>query len=250
MKTTSYEISRGIANKNGINRKTFAARVRKGWSLEDAASKPLFKKEDISNKRFGRLVAVELVAQDDSWNDKYLCKCDCGNQTIVLKLSLKSGDTRSCGCLMREIFTKHKACKDKTYIIWQGMKQRCFDKKSKNYSKYGGRGITMCKEWREDYLIFLKDMGEVPEGKSIERIDNNGNYEPSNCKWATIKEQARNKRNSLIINYKGQSKHLLDWCEELNLSYNLIRDRLRKGWETDKAFETPKIWREIRKSSS
>lgn len=162
-------------------------------------------KINLKNKRFGRLV---VIAETEERRNKYvvwLCKCDCGNQIKVQSSYLLDKRTgygrKSCGCLMSDIKKKHghtnsKGFRSKTYKSWDSMKQRCLNPNNKKYFLYGGRGITICERWLEEngFENFLADMGERPEGKTLDRIDNDGNYEPSNCKWSTIKEQNNNRR--------------------------------------------------------
>lgn len=155
---------------------------------------------DINNQRFGRLVALQPNRRDQSgwW---WLCICDCGKQTVVRGVVLRRGDTRSCGCAMYETKTKHghhrrhngRHNPSPTYKSWAGMLTRCRNSKQRGYHNYGGRGITVCKRWLT-FTNFLADMGERPLGTSLDRIDNDGNYEPNNCRWATTKEQSINKR--------------------------------------------------------
>jgi hypothetical protein len=239
MKTTNYEISKQLAEINGINRKTFAARIRKGWDIKEAAMKPLFKKSDLTGQRFGRLVVINFAGQDKRYNDKYLCQCDCGNQTTVYKHSLLAG-TKSCRCLAKEISTTHGVSKTRIYNIWQSMKQRCLDKNCNTFGRYGGRGINVCDRWIESFDNFLKDMGQLPTpNHSIDRIDNNGNYEPSNCRWATVEQQARNRRSNRRIFYKNQELILVEWCEKLAIPYKTTLGRILSGWNPERAFETP-----------
>lgn len=126
------------------------------------------------------------------------------------------------GCAKRSGLTKE-------YIVWRGIRERCLGKYNKRYNDYGGRGIKICNRWKYSFLNFLKDMGKCPEGYTIERIDNNGNYEPNNCKWATRKEQGQNKRNNIILEYNGVKKTLQYWSDYLNIDAGTIKYHVNKN---------------------
>jgi len=137
---------------------------------------------DLTGKRFGRWVALALHPGRSRWREAmWLCRCDCSSERIVRGVSLRHGDTTSCGCFARERATKHGLSRTRTYRVWQGIKQRCFNPQAKHYSYYGGRGITVCERWLT-FENFYADMGDPPPGMSLDRIDPNGNYEPENCR--------------------------------------------------------------------
>lgn len=200
---------------------------------------------DITGNRYGRLTVIEY-AYTENRRPYFKCRCDCGNEKLIQAASLKSGHTKSCGCYVKEFLKTgsitHGDTRKRLYNVWISMKERCCNKTNAAYANYGGRGITICDEWLYDYAVF-KDWAlnnGYDEKLTLDRIDVNGNYEPSNCRWATKREQAINRRNTLYINYKGETKPLSVWCEDLSLSYEAVRRRIRdKHWSADRAFETP-----------
>jgi hypothetical protein len=157
---------------------------------------------NLTDLQFGRLKVIGLnPVRTKSRQARWDCICACGNETTVTSNHLIGRRIVSCGCYKRDttirIMTKHKLKHSPEYASWRGAKNRCFQVKHSGYSNYGGRGITMCEEWRNDFLTFLRDMGPRPYGRSLDRINNDGNYEPGNCRWATPKEQAMNSRRHL-----------------------------------------------------
>jgi len=177
---------------------------------------------DLTGQKFGLLLVISQ-AEDKHRNTMWLCKCDCGNETITRGQSLRIGKAQSCGhCL-----TAHKMHGTDIYNLWANMLQRCRNPKSYSYKYYGARGITVCERWLK-FDNFYADMWPRPDGMSLDRIDNDGIYEPSNCRWATAAEQARNNRNARKITFNGKTQVLTDWAKEIGLSHACLRYRLTK----------------------
>lgn len=188
---------------------------------------------DISNHRFGRLVAVELAPKSGR-RTRWICKCDCGNTHSVLFDCLRNGAIKSCGCLNSEMTAernrRHGDYGTKEYRAWRQLIGRCECPTNNQYHHYGARGITVCAAWRENYATFLADMGRAPTKKhSIDRIDNNGNYEPKNCRWATQKMQSRNRRSTVLHTYGELSFTVPEWSERTGISIPAIQKRIKAG---------------------
>lgn len=171
-------------------------------------------------KEFGRLIVIKRMGRDKNNYPLWQCKCACGNYVLQTVNHLTTGNSKSCGCLRKELQIKrqttHGKTKTLTYRIWQDMKDRCSNSKHQSFKNYGGRGILVCKRWLK-FDNFLKDMGEKPEGLSIDRIKNNRGYYKNNCHWATRNYQSRNKRSNRIITFNGKTQCLSDWARELSL---------------------------------
>lgn len=202
------------------------------------------KPRNLTGKRFGRLIALEIVGSRNG-RRRWLCKCDCGNTTEVTTYSLTSGETKSCGCLKKSAVKPRPRTKRydhrELYTIWQGMKQRCNDPNYHSFSQYGGRGIKLCDEWNNSFDSFAvwADSHGYRRGLTIDRVDVDGSYCPENCRFATPKEQANNRRNTAYITYNGETKPLAIWCDELGVRLSPVRKRLQYGWSIERAFETP-----------
>lgn len=177
--------------------------------------------------KFGRLTVLNRTTGNGV---RFLCRCDCGNETIVQSGNLRTGHTQSCGCMAKEMTvdreTKHGYSKTKAHNTWCAMRSRCFNKDNKRYSYYGGRGITVCERWLV-FENFLADMG-VPElHQSIDRIDNDGNYSPENCRWTDVKTQSRNRRSNVLIKYKGEEALLADWAKRINCHPTKLHNKIK-----------------------
>lgn len=195
------------------------------------------KREDIAGQKFNYLTAIKFVEYNkQSHNCMWLFKCDCGKDVILSKSNVKTGHTKSCGCYNQKVaserLTTHNKTNTKVYRTWSNMKRRCYDKNNKAYIRYGNKGITVCDRWLKSFENFYEDMGEPPTTKhTIDRIDNNGNYEPSNCRWATQKQQNRNYSRNIDITINNKTHCLMEWCEIYNRPYDLVRQRIKKlGW--------------------
>ena len=200
----------------------------------------------MTGKRFGRLVVKEAAERIRMPTGKtrimWKCLCDCGNECLVYGVYLRCGYTTSCGCRYREsigsIAYRHGKSKSREYQSWQHMKGRCTRQTNQNYADYGGRGIVICDRW-QNFETFLADMGPAPAGATIDRIDNNGNYEPANCRWASRYDQSRNKRNTVHLTLGDRTQHITAWARELGMAPATLRLRLRNGWSMDRALTTP-----------
>lgn len=197
---------------------------------------------DLQGRRFGRLLALrQHELKKHGWD--WLFRCDCGKEVVLRGSQVARLHTRSCGCLRvdtsREQETTHGKKNTRVYRCWSQMKRRCLNETDRRFADYGGRGIKVCDRWRESFENFYADMGDPPEGTSLERKDVNGDYCKDNCVWATDTEQANNKRNNRRVTYRGETKTLMQWARELNLNYTALVYRLNRGWTPEQAFTEP-----------
>lgn len=199
---------------------------------------------DLVGQRFGRLVVLQR-AEAGRGSVTWRCRCDCGTDAEITTAGLRHWNTSSCGCLQRERASEarrtHGQSKSPTYRAWKAMRARCFSPSNKDYAQYGGRGITVCENWRDNFSQFLADMGEQPPGMTVERKDPNGPYSPDNCLWATRLQQARNRRSSRLVEVNGRRMCLSEACQRFGQPRTRIRDRLANGWSLMDALQTPSL---------
>jgi len=205
--------------------------------------------EDLTGKKFGRLTVVNYFGNKGKTKYYWNCVCDCGRKSIVQRGHLKNGKIKSCGCFHIDKITKHNKSRTKLYHVFQCMKDRCFNKKSLLYKYYGERGITICNKWLKNYELFQQwayDNG-YKSGLSIDRINNNGNYEPSNCRWANAKTQNNNLRSNRFITLNGKTKTLTQWAEIIGIKAMTLTKRIENGWDIEKALTVKVLNKQKRK---
>lgn len=205
------------------------------------------------NRKYNRLTIISepYMVKKGSKNMKYVeCRCDCGKIIPIRLTVVKNNITKSCGCLQKdkvrifakEKFSTHKLTKHPLYTVWRHMKERCYRKKTHNYHRYGGRGIIVCDNWKNDFKKFYDWALENgwKEGLTIERINNDGNYEPENCTFVTPKKQANNRHTNHYLTIFGETKSLKEWSEDNRciISYSMLQSRILKGWHPEKAITT------------
>lgn len=203
-------------------------------------------KDISSGETFGRLTVISFSHVDSCGDAYWKCTCSCGETSIRKGSSLRRGHVKSCGCWYKEKSLKHGHSKggvrSSEYTCWKSLRSRCLNKNDRGYSRYGGRGITVCKRWRDSFEAFLEDMGLKPSPKhSIDRINNNKGYSKSNCRWALLVTQARNRRSNRKLKFRGESLCIIEWAERLGCRYQRIVSRLHRGWSIEKALTCPSL---------
>lgn len=190
----------------------------------------------MEGSRFGRLEVVESAGstgRDRLWK----CLCDCGTCVVVITARLRSGHTRSCGCLVSEITAARNKKHGHTtggkfspeYHSWVAMISRCYNVNTKGYKSHGAKGVTVCDEWRESFLAFFEHMGPRPDGTTLDRTLGTEGYKPGNCRWANPRDQANNRANTIFVEVLGETKPLMEWCRELGVKRAAVRSRVEKG---------------------
>lgn len=205
----------------------------------------MIKFNDLTGQRFGRWTVIQR-AENKGKHTMWKCRCDCGTERDVSSYCLTHGVSRSCGCYKKDNPNRltHGMSNTQIHKEWRGIKTRCYNQNDKNYNNYGGRGITMCENWKDNFLSFYEYVSKLPHcgdvGYSIDRIDYNGNYEPNNVRWADRITQNRNKRNNVNITFNGKTQCLTAWAYELNILKETLYQRIYKlNWNIEKALTTP-----------
>lgn len=198
---------------------------------------------NMAGKRFGMITAKSFAGTNRHKAAKWNCECDCGKSCVKLGHLLRSGKTTSCGCYHRkqaaDRLTTHGESKSGLWHTWKNMVDRCLNPSSKQYADYGGRGISVCDRWAASFLEFMSDMGAKPSaGMTLERVDNDAGYSPENCRWASRKDQARNKRSNVVIELDGERLVLADWAKRIGITANALTLRLYR-WPLRKALLMP-----------
>lgn len=219
----------------------------------------VYKKNDHSGEQYNRLTLIERVKDEvspsGSITERYLCRCECGVEKVIAWKHIKSGNIKSCGCYRNdkksEIYkqvseklsvrnTIHGMTGTRLYRIWGNMMSRCSDRNNPAWENYGGRGITVCDEWHDSDSFFNWAFSNGYNDKlTLDRIDNEREYSPNNCRWADRTQQANNKRSNVMITYNGQTLTMAEWAKVLGINYKVLHNRFRLGWTIDRAFNQP-----------
>jgi hypothetical protein len=197
-------------------------------------------KVEMTNRRFGRWVVLREIGRNERKDVLWFCRCDCGSEKVVLGGSLRKGASKSCGCITKERLTKHgdrnPHATTKAYRAWHSMIQRCRNPNGRDWKDYGGRGITVCPAWQASYVNFKKDMGEPQLGRSLDRIDTNGDYEPSNCRWSTAEQQQNNRRCNRVVAYNGEKVSIGKLARIVGVNRSKLYMRIIKyDWPVERA---------------
>jgi hypothetical protein len=194
------------------------------------------KPKDLTGISFGKLI---VLSGPYGRSYKWECQCECGEILYPQRAALNAGQTQCRKCSLIKAWNgkrTHGRAGTPEYIIWQGIQQRCKNPKEKAYPRYGGRGISVCKRWVDSFESFFEDMGKRPsDGHSIDRIDNDGNYEPGNCRWATFKEQCNNTSRNSLITFNGTTRTISEWADHIGINYSTLFYRFKNGWSIEKA---------------
>lgn len=202
-------------------------------------------KAHLEGQRFGNLTVIRETGRNEYGDVLWLCKCDCGNNHIVKSVNLVHGYVKSCGCMRNQMISDanktHGKVGTRIYNSWHCMKSRCYNANNEHFKDYGARGITVCEEWKDNFQAFYDwAMSHgFREDLTIDRIDVNKGYTPENCRWATAKEQQRNRRITIFLDYNGERKPLAEWAEIKGINRKVLERRIRNHWSVKRALETP-----------
>ena len=199
---------------------------------------------NLVGQKFGKLTVIKISGHDNHGKITWECHCECGNATVSTTGDLRSGSSRSCGCsrngkIMPLTFARSINAVPE-WLAWKNIIQRCTNPHHKAYENYGGRGIKICDEWKNDFLAFYNHIGKRPTPKhEVDRIDNEVGYVPENVRWATRKEQSNNRRSNRLITYKEKTMTISQWADEIGIDRKSIQNRIRAGWSVDKTLTEP-----------
>ena len=197
----------------------------------------------VIGRRFHRLLVLDYAGRSANKSILVRCRCDCGVVKVVRLCALQRSEIKSCGCFRREFSASQKTglthgmSHSGTYGSWAAMKYRCGNANHVAYKEYGGRGISVCARWLESFENFLEDLGDRPVGFTLDRINADGNYEPGNCRWAPPKIQGNNRRSNRMLRCNGMLLTLSEWSEVTGIKRTTIRERLRRGWNLERALQ-------------
>jgi len=199
--------------------------------------------KDLTGQKFGRLQVVSFHGRNKNNQSIWLCRCDCKTSLPVESKNLLSGTTKSCGCLMKELAgdraRTHGQTKTRAYKVWINIKDRCFNPRHKSWKDYGGRGITMHPAWRDSFEAFYRDVGEPPVGLSIDRKNNDGNYEPGNVRFTDMFTQHNNRRGNRLIAFNGKIRTIAQWARIVGVKKATLYKRFEEGWSIKRTLTTP-----------
>lgn len=198
-------------------------------------------RKNLRGKKFHRLIVVAALKKRQNGHVVWKCRCECGMLAFATSTNLINEKVKSCGCLKKELLTVHghasRQVKSSTYSVWRGVIDRCTNPKQAAYQDYGGRGIKVCERWLK-FENFLADMGERPEGKELDRKNNDGDYEPNNCRWVTHRSNMNNTRRNVYITHEGKTRTLSQWARKTGMNRNTLKARIRMGWSISEVLAT------------
>lgn len=198
---------------------------------------------DLTDQHFGRLTVLERGGTQKNGRVLWVCVCDCGGLKETAASSLKNGITRSCGCLSSGVNKKHGKCGTQVHRAWLGMRARCRPGNTWESKNYADRGIKVCCRWQNSFKNFYADMGDPPPGHTLDRKKNAKGYSPGNCRWATLFEQANNKRTNALLTLRGRQQPVAAWCKEFEVPLSRVTSRLWRGWTLEEALTLPPLGR-------